>query len=125
MLEVSPRLFVKIRKKRERHQRCEIDLHTLELPLSQKLLNSMNMGLIENLLAGAAGYAVGVNRNQLRDAIDKRVTRFKQKVTLEDLIDEYARQHGIYNQDNKLAKSLHQIAMRYEEYNYEDLYDKR
>ena len=106
-------------------QGWETDLHTLALSLSQKLLNSTSMELIESILAGIAGYAVGVNRNQLRDAIDKRVTRFKQKVTLEDLIDEYARQHGIYNQDNKLAKSLHQIAMRYEEYNYEDLYDKR
>ena len=85
------------------------------------------MGLIENLLAGATGYAVSeMSRSHtLRDAIDERINRSKQKVTLENLIDEYARQHGIYNQDNKLAKSLHQIAMRYEEYNYEDLYDKR
>ena len=125
MLEVSPRLFVKIRKKREWHQRWETDLHTLALSLSQKLLNSTNMGLIENLLAGAAGYAVGVNRNQLRDAIDERINRSKQKVTLENLIDEYARQHGIYTQDNKLAHCLHQIATRYEEYDYEDLYDRR
>ena len=83
------------------------------------------MGLIENLLAGAAGYAVSVNRNQLRDAIDERINRSKQKVTLEDLIDDYARQRGIYTQDNKLAHRLHQIATRYEEYDYEDLYDRR
>ncbi len=85
------------------------------------------MGLIENLLAGATGYAVSeMSRSHtLRDAIDERINRSKQRVTLEDLIDEYARQHGIYTQDNKLAKSLHQIAMRYEEYNYEDLYDRR
>lgn len=61
------------------------------------------MGLIENLLAGATGYAVSeMSRSHtLRDAIDERINRSKQKVTLLDLIDEYARQHGIYTQDNK------------------------
>lgn len=87
----------------------------------------MNMGLIENLLAGAAGYAVGeMSRSHtLRDAIDERINRSKQKVTLEDLIDTYVRQRGIFTQDNKLAHRLHQIATRYEEYDYEDLYDRR
>ena len=85
------------------------------------------MGLIENLLAGATGYAVSEmsRSHMLRDAIDERINRSKQKVTLLDLIDEYARQHGIYTQDNKLAHHLHQIATRYEEYDYEDLYDRR
>jgi FKBP-type peptidyl-prolyl cis-trans isomerase (trigger factor) len=108
-------------------QGWETDLHTLVLSLSQKLLNSTSMGLIENLLAGAAGYAVGeMSRSHtLRDAIDERINRSKQKVTLEDIIDEYARQHCIYTQDNKLAHRLHQIATRYEEYDYEDLYDRR
>ena len=85
------------------------------------------MGLIEELLAGAAGYAVSEasKSHPLRDIIDERINRTKQKVTLEDLIDEYARQRGIYTQDNKLAQRLHQIATRYEEYDYEDLYDRR
>jgi len=85
------------------------------------------MGLIEELLAGAAGYTVSElsKSHPLRDAIDERINRSKQKVTLEDLIDEYARQRGIYTQDNKLAHRLHQIATRYEEYDYEDLYDRR
>ena len=85
------------------------------------------MGLIEELLAGAAGYAVSEasKSHPLRDIIDERINRSKQKVTLEDLIDEYARQRGIYTQDNKLAYRLHQIAIRYEEYDYEDLYDRR
>ena len=85
------------------------------------------MGLIEELLAGAAGYAVSEasKSHPLRDIIDERINRTKQKVTLEDLIDEYARQRGIYTQDNKLAHRLHQIATRYEEYDYEDLYDRR
>ena len=85
------------------------------------------MGLLGNMIAGAAGYAVSEasKSHPLRDIIDERINRTKQKVTLEDLIDEYARQRGIYTQDNKLAHRLHQIATRYEEYDYEDLYDRR
>ena len=85
------------------------------------------MGIIEDILAGAAGYAISEasKSHPLRDAIDERFNRSKQKVTLEDLIDGYARQHGIYTQDNKLAHHLHQIATRYEEYDYDDLYDRR
>lgn len=85
------------------------------------------MGIIEDILAGAAGYAISEasKSHPLRDAIDERFNRSKQKVSLEDLIDEYARQRGIYTQDNKLAHRLHQIATRYEEYDYEDLYDRR
>jgi hypothetical protein len=83
--------------------------------------------IIEDIFAGAAGYAVSEasKSHPLRDLIDERINRSKQKVTLEDLIDGYARQRGIYTQDNKLANILHKIATRYEEYNYEDLYDKR
>jgi hypothetical protein len=83
--------------------------------------------IIEDILAGAAGYAVSEasKSHPLRDAIDERLNRSKQKVTLEDLIDGYARQHGIYTQDHKLAHQLHQIAERYEEYNYEDVYGRR
>ena len=85
------------------------------------------MGIIEDILAGAAGYAVSEasKSHPLRDLIDERINRTKQKVTLEDLIDGYARQHGIYTQDNKLAHRLHQIATQYEEYNYENMYDRR
>jgi FKBP-type peptidyl-prolyl cis-trans isomerase (trigger factor) len=85
------------------------------------------MGIIEDILAGAAGYAVSEasKSHPLRDAIDERLNRSKQKVTLEDLIDGYARQHGIYTQDNKLAHQLHQIAERYEEYDYEEVYGRR
>ena len=85
------------------------------------------MGLIEELLAATAGYTFSElsKSHPLRDAIDERINRSKQKMTLEDLIDEYARLNGIYTQDNKLAHRLHQIATRYEEYDYEDLYDRR
>ena len=85
------------------------------------------MGIIEDILAGAAGYTISEasKSHPLRDAIDERFNRSKQKVSLEELIDEYARLHGIYTQDNKLDYRLHLIAIRYEEYDYEDLYDRR
>ena len=85
------------------------------------------MGIIEDILAGAAGYAISEasKSHPLRDAIDERFNRSKQKVSLEDLIDEYARRYEIYTQKNEFAHQLHQIAERYEEYNYEDVYGRR
>ena len=85
------------------------------------------MGLIEDLFAGAVGYSISElsKSHPLRDAIDERFNRSKQKVSLEDLIDEYARRYEIYTQKNKFAHQLHQIAERYEEYDYEDVYGRR
>lgn len=85
------------------------------------------MGLIENMIAGAAGYAVSEasKSHPLRDAIDERLNRSKQKVSLEDLIEEYARRYEIYTQKNEFAHRLHQIAERYEEYDYEEVYGRR
>lgn len=74
------------------------------------------MGLLENFLSGAIGYGISEasKSHPLRDAIDERLNRSKQKVSLEDLIDEYARRFR-----------LHQIAERYEEYDYEEVYGRR
>ena len=85
------------------------------------------MGLIENMIAGATGYEVSeVSKSHpLRDAIDERLNRSKQKVSLEDLIEEYARRYEIYTQKNEFAHRLHQIAERYEEYDYEEAYGRR
>ena len=85
------------------------------------------MGLIENMIAGATGYVVSeVSKcHPLRDAIDERLNRSKQKVSLEDLIEEYARRYEIYTQKNEFAHHLHQIAERYEEYDYEEVYGRR
>ncbi len=85
------------------------------------------MGLLENMIAGAAGYAVSEasKSHPLRDAIDERLNRSKQKVSLDNLIDEYARRYEIYTQKNEFAHRLHQIAERYEEYDYEDIYGRR
>ena len=85
------------------------------------------MGIIDNILAGAAGYAVSEmsKSHPLRDLIDERINRSKQKVTLEDLIDGYAKRYEIYTQKNEFAHRLHQIAERYEEYDYEEVYGRR
>ena len=85
------------------------------------------MGIIEDILAGAAGYTISEasKSHPLRDAIDERFNRSKQKVSLEELIDEYARRYEIYTSKNEFAHQLHQIAERYEEYNYEDVYGRR
>jgi len=84
------------------------------------------MGIIDNILAGAAGYAVSEasKSHPLRDLIDERINRSKQKVTLEDLIDGYAKRYEIYTQKNEFAHRLHQIAERYEEYDYEEVYGR-
>ena len=85
------------------------------------------MGLLGNMIAGATGYVVSeVSKSHpLRDAIDERLNRSKQKVSLEDLIEEYARCYEIYTQKNEFAHRLHQIAERYEEYDYEEVYGRR
>ena len=85
------------------------------------------MGLLDNFLSGAIGYGISEasKSHPLRDAIDERLNRSKQKVSLEDLIDEYARRYEIYTQKNEFAHSLHQIAERYEEYDYEEVYGRR
>ena len=45
------------------------------------------MGIIDNAVAGALGYAISEmsKSHSLRDVIDQRINRSKQKVTLEDL----------------------------------------
>ena len=85
------------------------------------------MGLLGNMIAGATGYVVSeVSKSHpLRDAIDERLHRSKQKVSLEGLIEEYARRYEIYTQKNEFAHRLHQIAERYEEYDYDEVYGRR
>ena len=86
------------------------------------------MGLLGNMIAGATGYVVSeVSKSHpLRYAIDERLHRSKQKVSLEELIDEYARRrYEVYTQKNEFAHRLHQIAERYEEYDYEEVYGRR
>ena len=85
------------------------------------------MGLLENFLSGAIGYGISEasKSHPLRDAIDERLHRSKQKVSLEELIEEYARRYEIYTHKNEFAHQLHQIAARYEEYDYDEVYGRR
>ena len=84
------------------------------------------MGLIEELIAGAIGYGISEasKSHPLRDAINERFSRSKEKISLDDLIDEYARRYEIYTSKNEFAHHLHQIARRYEEYNYDNIYER-
>ena len=84
------------------------------------------MGLIDDLVAGAIGYGISEasKSHPLRDAINERFARSKEKISLDDLIDEYARRYEIYTSKNEFAYHLHQIARRYEEYNYDDVYER-
>lgn len=85
------------------------------------------MGLIEDLIAGAIGYGISEasKSHSLRDAINERFSHSKEKISLDDLIEEYARRFEIYTQRNEFAHRLHQIAERYEEYDYEEVYGRR
>ena len=82
------------------------------------------MSLVKSLLAGAIGYGISeVSKSHpVRDAINSHYDR---KISLEDLIDEYARRYEIYTQKNEFAHHLHQIAEKYEEYNYNEVYGRR
>ena len=81
------------------------------------------MSLVKSLLAGAVGYGISeVSKSHpVRDAINNHYDR---KISLEDLIDEYARRYEIYTVKNEFAHHLHQIAKKYEEYNYDEIYGR-
>ena len=79
------------------------------------------MHLLEDFISGAIGYGISEisKSHPVRDAINNRYDR---KKSLEDLIDEYARQFEIYTSRNEFAHQLHKIAEKYEEYNYKQIY---
>jgi rRNA-processing protein FCF1 len=80
--------------------------------------------IIDLVLAGAAGYAVSElsKSHPLKEAVDNKLNRNKANKDLRDIIREYAKAHGIYTQDNRLAKELHDIATEYQEYDYDRYY---
>ena len=80
------------------------------------------MGLLKDIAIGAVGYAVG-NASKHSTSVNTFIDRNFGNKSLEDMIDDYARTRlDVYTQDNKLAKRLHDIARKYEEYNYDDIY---
>lgn len=82
------------------------------------------MSTIKSLLAGAIGYGISeVSKSHpVRDAINNR---YDKKVSLEELIAEYAKRYEIYTTKNEFAHQLHKIAEKYEEYNYNEIYGGR
>ena len=77
--------------------------------------------LLENLVAGAVGYGIASAKDSkvVGDIIDNNIT----SKSLEDIIENYVRRHlDIYTCDNNFAHRLHQIAKKYEEYNYSEVY---
>ena len=79
------------------------------------------MNLIEDIIAGAIGYGIASAKDSkaIADLIDNNIKR----MTLEDIIDNYAKRHlDIYTCDNKFAHRLHTIAKKYEEYDYDRVY---
>ena len=80
------------------------------------------MGLLKDVVIGSVGYAIG-NSSKHSSAINTFIDRNFGNKSLEETIDDYAKTRlGVYTQDNRLAKMLHDIARRYEEYNYDDVY---
>ena len=78
--------------------------------------------MLEDLVAGAVGYGIASAKDSkvVGDIIDNNLT----SKTLEDIIENYAKRHlEIYTCGNTFAHRLHQIAKKYEEYNYSDVYD--
>lgn len=80
--------------------------------------------IIDLVLAGAAGYAVSElsSSKPLKNLVEEKISRNKAKKNLRDIIREYAQARGIYTQDNRLAKELHDIATEYQEYDYDRYY---
>ncbi len=92
--------------------------------LKSQTTNNLNtMSLVKSLLAGAVGYGISEisKSHPVRDAINNRYDR---RMSLEDLIDEYARRYEIYTSKNEFAHHLHQIAKKYEEYDYDEVYGR-
>ena len=83
----------------------------------------ITMSLVKSLLAGAVGYGISEisKSHPVRDAVNNVYDR---RMSLEDLIDAYARRYEIYTGKNEFAHHLHQIAEKYEEYDYDEIYGR-
>ena len=83
------------------------------------------MGLLENVIAGAAGYAVSeVSKSHpVRDIVNEKLGKNSNK-TIEDVVKEFAASQNIYTNNNEFAHKLHMLARYFEGYDYEDLYER-
>jgi hypothetical protein len=83
------------------------------------------MGLLENVIAGAAGYAVSeVSKSHpVRDIVNEKLGKNSNK-TIEDVVKEFAASQNIYTNNNEFARKLHILGRYFEGYDYEDLYER-
>lgn len=76
------------------------------------------MGFVGNLVSGVAGYAISEmsESHPVRDFCNMNLS----SKSLEDIVDEYARKRlDIHGYNNDFARRLHEIARKYEDYDYD------
>lgn len=84
------------------------------------------MGLLGNVVSGAIGYGISEasKSHHLRDLIDQKIGRNGNGCgkSIRDVVEEYAKAHGIYTQNNAFAHELQKLADQYKEYDYDRRY---
>ena len=79
--------------------------------------------MLKEIISGAIGY--GIASAQGSTAVGDVIDNFFKSMTLEDIIKNYANKHlDVYTCDNAFAKRLHLIARQYEEYDYEEHFER-
>jgi hypothetical protein len=83
------------------------------------------MGIIDNVIAGASGYAASElsKSHPIRDYVNEKFGKSSNK-TIEDVVKEFAASQNIYTNDNEFARKLHMLGRYFEGYDYEDFYDR-
>lgn len=75
------------------------------------------MSALGNIISAGIGYAVSEmsKSHPVKDFCDMNFS----KKTIEEIVDEYARKRlDIWGYNNDFARRLHEIARRYEDYDY-------
>ena len=84
------------------------------------------MGLLGNVVSGAIGYGISEasKSHPLRDLIDQKIGHNGNGggKSIRDVVEEYAKTHGIYTQNNAFAHELQKLADQYKEYDYDRRY---
>ena len=81
-------------------------------------------GLLENVISGAIGYGIASAQksNALTELIDQKIGHVNNNKSIRDVVEDYAKAHGIYTQNNAFAHELQKLADQYKEYDYERRY---
>lgn len=78
---------------------------------------------LKNIVAGAIGYGIAsaTDSKVVGDIIDNNIST----KSLEEIIENYAKKHlDIYSVNNDFAHRLHEIARKYEEYDYTEKHER-